>query len=231
MNVNRGEFLSLVGPSGCGKSTLLNILAGLSSVSSGDVVWNTHGVGARQDIAYVFQQPTLMPWRTVGHNVALPLELVKVSKKEKINRVREALNLVGLLESIDLYPRQLSGGMAARVAIARALVSRPEILLMDEPFAAVDEITRQSLQDNLLEIWARERLTVVFVTHNVFEAVYLSSRVVVLKGHPGIVVLSHGVDAPPSRQTFRSTRDFGHQVALVLERLKMEHTNESNRIY
>lgn len=220
LTLHPGEFVSLAGPSGCGKSTLLNLLAGLSAVTSGEIRWPRNAGVPRQEISYVFQQPTLMPWRTVAANVALPLEIAKVPAAGRRERVREALELVGLAAAADRYPRQLSGGMASRVSIARALVSRPKILLMDEPFAALDEITRQSLQDELLRIWKQAGVTVVFVTHNVFEAVYLSSRIVVMASRPGRVVMNEDIDAAYPRQGFRSTATFGRYVAQVMERLE-----------
>ncbi len=184
-----GEFVSLLGPSGCGKSTLLKLIAGLAAPSSGEIDWPQSTYDAQGSpepaLGFVFQEPTLLPWRTAADNVHLPLLLAGVEKKEARQRVDDALALVGLSAFADLYPRQLSGGMKMRVSIARALVTRPKILLMDEPFAALDEITRSKLNDELLELFTRQGLTVIFVTHSVYESVYLSSRIVVLSSRPG----------------------------------------------
>ena len=168
-----GEFVSLLGPSGCGKSTLLKLIAGLAAPSSGEIDWPQSTYDAQGSpepaLGFVFQEPTLLPWRTAADNVHLPLLLAGVEKKEARQRVDDALALVGLSAFADLYPRQLSGGMKMRVSIARALVTRPKILLMDEPFAALDEITRSKLNDELLELFTRQGLTVIFVTHSVYE--------------------------------------------------------------
>ena len=168
-----GEFVSLLGPSGCGKSTLLKLIAGLAAPSSGMIDWpqSTYTADGSPEpaLGFVFQEPTLLPWRTTADNVQLPLLLAGVDKREARERVGEALALVGLSAFADLHPRQLSGGMKMRASIARALVTRPKILLMDEPFAALDEITRSKLNDELLELFARQKLTVIFVTHSVYE--------------------------------------------------------------
>jgi NitT/TauT family transport system ATP-binding protein len=191
LEVARGEFVSLLGPSGCGKSTALRIIAGLGGASSGSVGWpssriNAHGL-PEGDIGFVFQEPTLMPWQTVFGNVYLPLRLAGMSKAEATPRIMEMLAQVGLADFAKAYPRELSGGMKMRVSIARALVTRPKLLLMDEPFAALDEITRQKLNDDVLRLWRHSGVTVIFVTHSVFESAYLSNRIVVMRARPGQV--------------------------------------------
>jgi NitT/TauT family transport system ATP-binding protein len=202
LDVRAGEFLSLIGPSGCGKSTALRILADLTPPSSGALVWH----GARPEIGFVFQEPTLMPWASVFNNVWLPLRLRRIGKAAARGQVEEALALVGLAGFARSYPRELSGGMKMRVSIARALVLRPSLLLMDEPFAALDEITRFKLNNDLLALAADLGTTIVFVTHSVYESVYLSSRIVVMAPRPGRIVAELPVDAPRRRDDeFRST--------------------------
>jgi NitT/TauT family transport system ATP-binding protein len=188
LEVRAGEFVSLIGPSGCGKSTLLRIIADLDQPSSGTVrVFGTTPERARLDRAYgiAFQQAGLLPWRTVAANVALPLEVHGVAAPARRERVAELLEMVGLAEFADRHPDQLSGGMQQRVAIARALAERPQLLLMDEPFGALDEMTRERMQTELLRICAETGAAVVFVTHSIPEAVYLSDRVVVMSPRPG----------------------------------------------
>ncbi|MCW6511634.1 ABC transporter ATP-binding protein [Lichenifustis flavocetrariae] len=202
LDVRAGEFLSLIGPSGCGKSTALRMLAGLTEPSSGEIAWH----GTRPEIGFVFQEPTLMPWASVFNNVWLPLRLRGVGKVEARTRIDEALAMVGLSAFAKSYPRELSGGMKMRVSIARALVLRPPLLLMDEPFAALDEITRFKLNNDLIRLAAELGTTVVFVTHSVYESVYLSTRIVVMAARPGRAVAEIGVDAPLERtEDFRST--------------------------
>jgi NitT/TauT family transport system ATP-binding protein len=222
LDVSSGEFLSILGPSGCGKSTILRLIAGLADVTGGELrVLGQSAEAARRstgDLALVFQEATLMPWRTVVRNVELPLEMRGVRRGERRAEAEKALELVGLADAGRLYPRQLSGGMKMRVSIARALVSRPRVLLMDEPFGALDELTRQRLQQDLLRIWAEgeEGLTVVFVTHNVFEAAFLSQRIAVMTDRPGRVRRVFEVDAPhPRDDAFRASREFGKLVADV----------------
>ncbi|MBE7201451.1 MAG: ABC transporter ATP-binding protein [Parafilimonas terrae] len=201
LDVRTGEFLSLIGPSGCGKSTALRLLAGLAEPSAGSITWR----GARPEVGFVFQEPTLMPWASVFDNVWLPLRLRKVSRRAAAPRVEEALARVGLARFMTSFPRELSGGMKMRVSIARALVLRPALLLMDEPFAALDEITRFRLNDDLLALKNELGTTVVFVTHSVYESVYLSSRIVVMAARPGRAVASLPVDGPRDRtEAFRS---------------------------
>ena len=191
LDVRRGEFLSLLGPSGCGKSTALRIIAGLGAASSGQIDWPSSKINSRGlpegDIGFVFQEPTLMPWQTVWGNVYLPLQLQGVSKSAADARIMETLASVGLADFTKSYPRELSGGMKMRVSIARALVTKPKLLLMDEPFAALDEITRQKLNDDVLRLWRETGITVIFVTHSVFESAFLSNRIVVMRARPGQV--------------------------------------------
>ena len=191
LTVESGEFISLLGPSGCGKSTALRIIAGLGDVTSGKIDWPSSRINSKGlpegDIGFVFQEPTLMPWKTVFGNVYLPLKLRGVSKSEASDRIMQVLATVGLQDFADAYPRELSGGMKMRVSIARALVTKPKLLLMDEPFAALDEITRQKLNDDVLRLWKATGITVIFVTHSVFESAYLSNRIVVIKARPGRV--------------------------------------------
>ncbi len=191
LTVESGEFISLLGPSGCGKSTALRIIAGLGDISAGKIDWPSSRINSKGlpegDIGFVFQEPTLMPWKTVLGNVYLPLKLRGVSKADARERIMEVLATVGLEDFADAFPRELSGGMKMRVSIARALVTKPKLLLMDEPFAALDEITRQKLNDDVLRLWKATGITVIFVTHSVFESAYLSNRIVVMKARPGRV--------------------------------------------
>jgi len=200
LDIRAGEFLSLLGPSGCGKSTVLRLLTGLTSPTRGEITWGCD----RPEFGFVFQEPTLMPWSDVFHNVWLPLRLAGVSKEKARPRIEEALAQVGLSGFTKAYPRQLSGGMKMRVSIARALVTRPAVLLMDEPFAALDEITRLKLNDDLAALQSSLNATVVFVTHSVFESVYLADRIVVMAARPGRAFAEINVDAPgPRREGFR----------------------------
>jgi NitT/TauT family transport system ATP-binding protein len=195
--VREGELLALLGPSGCGKSTALRLIAGLGSPTAGDV---ERRLGAeRGQVGFVFQDPTLMPWATVEANVAAPLRLLGVAPRQRGERTAEALSWVGLSEFAAAYPRELSGGMRMRASLARSLVTRPRLLLLDEPFAALDEITRGRLNDDLLRLWQRQRLTAVFVTHSVFESVYLSSRIAVMSARPGRIASEVEVPEPYPR--------------------------------
>ncbi len=188
LQVDDGDFVSLLGPSGCGKSTLLKIVAGLTAPSAGTIaIDGISPANARQLMSFIFQDPTLLPWRTVEQNVGLGLQLSGMAEAARQTKVHEMLELVGLTAARQLYPRQLSGGMKMRVSIARALASRPSILLLDEPFAALDEMTRDRLNDELLRLYAERPQTVLFVTHSVAEAVFLSRRIVILAPHPGRV--------------------------------------------
>ena len=206
--IRPGEFLTLLGPSGCGKSTLLKMIAGLGAPSTGTIDWPqaSYSAGGEPDrlLGFVFQEPTLLPWRTVFGTVYLPLMLDGQRKADVRDRIMEVLARVGLTRLADAYPRELSGGMKMRVSIARALVTRPRILLMDEPFAALDEITRTRLNNDLLRLFASSKLTVIFVTHSVYESVYLSSRIVVMSARPGRISADIAVDAPfPRDEEFR----------------------------
>ncbi|MBL8837328.1 MAG: ABC transporter ATP-binding protein [Alphaproteobacteria bacterium] len=208
--VGAHEFVSLLGPSGCGKSTVLRMIAGLGAPTSGEIDWPSadHDVAGepRRDLSFVFQEPTLMPWATAIRNVMLPLRLARTARSEMQDRAAEALALVGLGGFENAYPRELSGGMKMRVSIARAIVTRPRILLMDEPFAALDEITRFKLNNDLLELWGAQSWTVIFVTHSVFESVYLSQRIVVMAARPGRVISEIAITAPyPRDESFRTS--------------------------
>jgi NitT/TauT family transport system ATP-binding protein len=205
LDVQAGEFLSVVGPSGCGKSTLLRLIAGLIQPSSGTIEWPA----GRADLGFVFQEPTLMPWATTLANVALPLKLHGTARSEREARSAEALGQVGLKGFERAWPRELSGGMKMRVSIARALVTEPRLLLMDEPFAALDEITRHRLNADLLDLWQRTGVTIVFVTHSVFESVFLSQRIAVMAARPGRVLSELSIAASYPRSTaFRTSAEY-----------------------
>ena len=207
LDIARGEFLSLLGPSGCGKTTLLRIIAGLAEPSHGERRLALGNEAGR--IGFVFQDPTLMPWSTVFDNVLLPFRLLRRTGRAERERVGAAIAAVGLRGFERAYPRQLSGGMRMRVSIARALVTDPDLLLLDEPFAALDEITRMALNDDLLRLWERYRPTIVFVTHSVFESVYLSNRIAVLTPRPGQIVADIPVDLPqPRAQALRTSPEY-----------------------
>ena len=200
--VGRHAFVSLLGPSGCGKSTVLRLIAGLLRPSRGRILW--HRRISRGDIGFVFQEPTLMPWATVFDNVWLPLRLQGRGRREAREEVERALAMVGLSDFARAYPRELSGGMKMRASIARALVTRPKLLLMDEHFAALDEITRFKLNNELLNLWAKENWTVVFVTHSVYESVYLSERILVMAARPGRITGEIPIPVPhPRDEAFR----------------------------
>ena len=223
LRIRNGEFLSLLGPSGCGKSTALRLIAGLGEPTRGGISWAGATRSGRRnglDVGFVFQEPTLMPWATVFRNVMLPLKLQGVEYGVAKKRVVEALERVGLASFRDAYPRELSGGMKMRVSIARALVTDPPLLLMDEPFAALDEITRFKLNNDLLELWRAVGHTVIFVTHSVFESVYLSSRIVVMTPRPGRVFAELTVDAPyPRDESFRTSAEYARHCRIVSQAL------------
>jgi NitT/TauT family transport system ATP-binding protein len=207
LEVRAGEFVTLLGPSGCGKSTALRVIAGLSAASEGMVTAPSGGPGT---IGFVFQEPTLMPWADVAANVRLPLKLAHADEGRAGLAVKRALERVGLSEFARAYPRELSGGMKMRVSIARALATEPALLLMDEPFAALDEITRFKLNNDLLALWQEMRRTVIFVTHSVFESVFLSQRIVVMTRRPGRVFDEIAIDAPyPRDEQFRTSAEYG----------------------
>ena len=205
--VREGEIVTLIGPSGCGKSTLLRLIAGLVQPSAGHIGLSSEARSAGQ--AFVFQNPTLMPWASVERNVRLPLDLSGAERVQAKDKVRHVLELVGLNDFARFYPRELSGGMQMRASIARALVTGPKLLLMDEPFGALDEITRNRLDRDMSELCAREKLTVLFVTHSIYEAVYLSSRVLVMSTRPGRILKEVAIDEPqPRHGAFRSSEKF-----------------------
>jgi NitT/TauT family transport system ATP-binding protein len=221
VTIEEGEFVSFLGPSGCGKSTALRMIAGLLPVTAGAIAIEPARGASEQDLGFVFQEPTLMPWATVFDNVFLPLRLAGVARAAAEPRVRAALADVGLSRFERAWPRELSGGMKMRVSIARALVTRPRILLMDEPFAALDEMTRMKLNDDVLRLWAEHGLTVVFVTHSVFESVYLSNRVLVMAARPGRVAADLRIAAPwPRDDAFRADPAYVAQARMVSETLK-----------
>jgi NitT/TauT family transport system ATP-binding protein len=218
LTVERGEFLSLLGPSGCGKSTALRIIAGLGEQTTGEIDWPSSRTDQRGkpkgDVGFVFQEPTLMPWTTVFGNVYLPLRLNGMRKAEARPLVMDTLASVGLADFAEAYPRELSGGMKMRVSIARALVTEPKLLLMDEPFAALDEITRQKLNDDVLRLWSERGITVIFVTHSVFESAFLSNRIVVMRARPGQVHVDLPIEHTGERnanyrtsEAYRATTD------------------------
>jgi NitT/TauT family transport system ATP-binding protein len=225
LDVRQGEFISLLGPSGCGKSTALRIIAGLGAPSSGAIDWpsskiNTKGL-PEGDVGFVFQEPTLMPWQTVFGNVYLPLKLRGVSKSAARDQIMQVLASVGLADFAEAYPRELSGGMKMRVSIARAIVTRPKLLLMDEPFAALDEITRQKLNDDVLALWAQTGVTVIFVTHSVYESAYLSNRIVVMRARPGQVFTDLEIDQPETRdESYRISEFYQANCRTVSEALQ-----------
>ena len=219
-----GEFISFLGPSGCGKSTVLKMVSGLLRPTAGKIHIKGHDVsasGSTQDVGFVFQDSTLMPWATVQDNVYLPLRLKGITRKDASQEIDDILYKVGLQDFKKSYPRELSGGMKMRVSIARALITKPKLLLMDEPFAALDEITRFKLNNDVLKFWDDTNLTVIFVTHSVFESVYLSSRVVVMAPRPGRVI----ADIPlsehyPRSDEYRTTSAYAKNCRAVSEYLK-----------
>ncbi|MFN3447188.1 MAG: ABC transporter ATP-binding protein [Roseococcus sp.] len=224
LDIARGDFLALLGPSGCGKSTLLRMIAGLTPASEGALDFPADAA-ARRSIGFVFQEPTLMPWASALRNVALPLELAGTPRREAEARAAEMLARVELSGFEHAYPRALSGGMKMRVSIARALVTKPRLLLMDEPFAALDEITRFRLNADLLDLWRAERFTVIFVTHSVFESVFLAERIVVMAPRPGRIVRELSVPAEDrAAPEFRTSatyaahcREVSHALAEAME--------------
>lgn len=217
-----GEFVSLVGPSGCGKSTLLKLVAGLDVPDAGAIRWPG---GSPQALGFVFQDATLMPWARVFDNVWMPLRLRGVGREQAAPAIREALALVGLADRARAYPGELSGGMRMRVSIARALALAPRVLLMDEPFAALDEITRMRLNDDLNRLWADRGLTVLYVTHSVYEAAFLSTRVLVMPGVAGPFTAEFTVDAPARRgDDWRAAPDFADLAARITAGLRAAST-------
>ncbi len=218
--IDPGEFVAVVGPSGCGKSTLLRLVAKLDNAQAGSVTLDPDDA---HQLAFVFQDAQLLPWRNVLQNVAVPLELMHVSKPQRLEAARAAIAQVGLADAADRYPNQLSGGMRMRVSLARAMVTKPRLLLMDEPFAALDEITRQRLDEQLLSLWSSSGATVLFVTHSIAEAVFLSQRVVVMSPRPGRIILDRKIDLPAQRVAqLRGTAEFAAQTKDLFEALRQE---------
>ncbi len=236
LRIERGEFVSLLGPSGCGKSTLLKMVAGLLEPSEGRVMlWGRPAAGpaaalGKPDLSFVFQSPTLMPWANVRTNVRLPLDLAGVVRAVADAQVDDVLRLVGLQKFAGALPRALSGGMQMRVSIARGLVTRPSVLLMDEPFGALDEITRHRLDSDLLRLWAANGLTVVFVTHSIHEAVFLSRRVVMMAARPGRVVEEFVIDEPyPRDPSFMVSPQFSRHARRLQQSLQHASGDEEDR--
>ena len=221
--VGEGEFTTIIGPSGCGKSTLLRLVAGLTTPTGGSVrLWPdvSRGADNSRRQAFVFQSATLMAWSDLEKNVRLPLDLEGIDLAQAAARVERALALVGLQDFRSAYPRQLSGGMQMRASIARALVTEPSLLLMDEPFGALDEITRARLDRELIDLWTKQALTIVFVTHSIYEAVFLSTRVLVMSSRPGRIIGDVGIDAPqPRGDNFRVSEQYTHYCARLSELL------------
>jgi NitT/TauT family transport system ATP-binding protein len=230
LDVRKGEFVALLGPSGCGKSTALRLIAGLNAPTSGTVRVSRPAVevSGGHSVGFVFQEPTLMPWTSVRENVRLPLKLAHVPLSEANARIDQALAQMGLAEFADAYPRELSGGMKMRVSLARALVTDPDILLMDEPFAALDEITRFRLNNDLLALWRDLHKTVVFVTHSVFESVYLSQRVVVMTSRPGRIGAEIAIrTTEPRGEDFRTSVEYAAYCRQVSNALVPSHSGRS----
>jgi NitT/TauT family transport system ATP-binding protein len=221
LDVDAGEFLAILGPSGCGKSTLLRMIAGLAEPDSGRI--EASPSGKRFETSFVFQDAHLLPWRNVLDNAALPLELTGAGRDERYRRARAALDQVGLLEALDRYPAQLSGGMRMRVSIARALITEPRLLLLDEPFAALDEITRFHLDVQLRELWRERRMTVIFVTHSISEAAFLANRAVVLTRRRGHIKLDRRLALPAERNNdLRADPRMGQEMKTLLAAMEEE---------
>ncbi|ABR54420.1 ABC transporter related [Methanococcus vannielii SB] len=221
LTVKKNEFISLVGPSGCGKSTVLRMIAGLEAPSSGGIYLDGEKVlGPDADRGMVFQQYTLLPWKTVLQNVTFGLEIKQISKKERTEIAKKFLKMVGLDEFSESYPYELSGGMQQRVAIARTIANDPKVVLMDEPFGALDTQTRTMLQDHLLKIWENEKKTIIFVTHSVDEAVYLSDKVIIMTARPGKI--KKIIDIELDRPRKRTSGEFIKYRKMIIEELKAE---------
>ena len=220
LSVAPGEFVAILGPSGCGKSTLLRIIAGLDEPDAGSIQTGPNGNTHRR-VGYVFQDASLLPWRNVLHNVSLPLELSGVPRAERLAAAAQAIERVELADAMTRYPAELSGGMRMRVSLARALVTSPSLLLLDEPFAALDEITRQQLDEDLHRLWYERRMTVIFVTHSIMEATFLAERAVVLTRRPARVTLDHRLDLPAARDArLRTEPQFARQMRVLFEALE-----------
>ena len=221
LKVGQHEFVSLLGPSGCGKSTALKMIAGLSPVTAGSIVWSDSIGDHAKDISFVFQEPTLMPWTKVFENVWLPLRLKGVSLEIAKPMVDAVLEKVGLSQFAHVYPRELSGGMKMRVSIARAMITKPRLLLMDEPFAALDEMTRFKLNNDTLALWQAQQFTTIFVTHSVYESVYLSNRIIVMAARPGRMIADIAIDEPyPRTDSFRNTSRYAELCVKVSQALQ-----------
>jgi len=229
LTIQAGEFVSLLGPSGCGKSTLLKMFAGLETPTQGQLEWwgqpySTTGATNGWRISMVFQEPTLMPWATIEENVRLPLDLAKMPRQRANQLVAEALSGVGLDKFAHALPRELSGGMQMRASLARALVTKPDLLLLDEPFGALDEFTRNRLDADLRNLWQQNNMTVVFVTHSIYEAVYISSRVVMMQARPGRVIANLPIDGPTLRDAaYRVSDPFMQQCKALSELISDAH--------
>ena len=232
IRVDKGEFVSLLGPSGCGKSTLLRLVSGLTQASAGSIAVNgMTPMNARELMSFIFQDATLLPWRTVEQNVGLGMELEHMARPARREKVAKMLELVGLTHVAQRYPRQLSGGMKMRVSIARALVSRPRILLMDEPFAALDEMSRDRMNEELLRLYLEHHWTVMFVTHSVAEAVFLSTRIVILASHPGRVAHVVPIElAWPRTAETRLTAAYEVEVARISRLLRGMRALEASQV-
>lgn len=223
LDIARGEFVSLLGPSGCGKSTLLRIIAGLDKPDRGEVAIDSSG--RKNFKAFVFQEAHLLPWRNALENTLLPLELMGLRKEEARAKAEEVLVRVGLGDALSRFPNQLSGGMKMRVSVARALVTQPSLLLLDEPFAALDERTRYRLQEDLRSLWETLKMTVVFVTHSVSEAVFLSNRAIVLSSRPARIALSHRIEIDTARESdLRTHPSFIEQVRVIHQAFERAET-------
>lgn len=221
LKVGQHEFVSLLGPSGCGKSTALKMIAGLSPVTAGSIVWSDSIGDHAKDISFVFQEPTLMPWTKVFENVWLPLRLKGVSLETAKPMVDAVLEKVGLSQFAHVYPRELSGGMKMRVSIARAMITKPRLLLMDEPFAALDEMTRFKLNNDTLALWQAQQFTTIFVTHSVYESVYLSNRIIVMAARPGRMIADIAINEPyPRTDSFRNTSRYAELCVKVSQALQ-----------
>ena len=219
--VGKHEFVSLLGPSGCGKSTALKMIAGLSPVTAGRIDWADKAGDHTKDISFVFQEPTLMPWAQVFENVWLPLRLKGITRHVAKPQIDAVLDKVGLSQFAHVYPRELSGGMKMRVSIARAMVTEPRLLLMDEPFAALDEITRFRLNNDTLALWQAQQFTAIFVTHSVYESVYLSNRIIVMAARPGRIIADILIDEPyPRSDAFRTTARYAAWCVTVSQALQ-----------
>jgi NitT/TauT family transport system ATP-binding protein len=227
LEVETGTFLAILGPTGCGKSTFLRLVSGLDDVTEGTLLVEGRPAPAKTQVAFVFQDPHLLPWRTVLENVVLPLELRGASRADARRLALGPLADVELTDAVSRFPDELSGGMRMRVSIARALATEPHLLLLDEPFAALDELTRQRLDERLRALWAKRKMTVLFVTHSLSEAVFLAERAVVLSKRPGRIVLDHTIDLPGDRPgTLRTEVSFARETAILYRALEEHGSRE-----